>query len=795
MRELEDQPVVAPVESKGFGGTVKVRRAENETSDIIRQHDDTRRLLRAHFSEMVNDPRNHVDALQKELRLVVQEYLTNPLMERGKFSVSKIFARIYGRPRVNRIRRDKPGDPVFSTRQGEFLDTPDSNPLAIDDEYFSNGRPIPIYRHESAKDLEDLGLSLVSADGKRLMGGPPSARGIVRTPGGVAPKKPVGHKKFKGSLEADMRDMDISNAYYHSLAAQNEFFEMRDMLEQLSEFGRPVLDIETAIPKSERWVNIDALDRILRVGSGTKVRFADLVGDGVEQQEALHQAVKEALSVVGEEGAETLARWRAGGARPVLYAIPRRVADDLEKLLKPFFGGSASVRVFFDRPTAAWRSAVLSLSPRWVVNNTIGNMIFLKLQGGKLTDVLRQFQPKFRKQLREALGQKGEDLLGPGFAESVNIPIPKGQSGVERFAQKAAEKIERSPLKYIKSASQRVRHVNSIVEDAFRFASALSAAEKVAVRKGVQRTASSFWSAKKRMERLAEAGGDPKLLDEIADTTNRFFNDYQFQSPYGRSLVRRFIYPFWGFYKHMMKLTLQMPFEHAERFVAFRQISQVGNDIAEEYGPLPNYAEGAYRIGPGTVPGSFDFLSTRGANPFEGMGDPINKALVSAHPALRILMEQVTGRSTFTGRKFSDEDVVTPFGSDQQFRITKDAEGNPTGAEAVDKVTPNLLEHLLQMVPQYELTKDAIAGGRVADTTTILGALRGRLTGTGEGLERRAETGEPVSPVDAREQLARLFGYSVFNVNTQGFQERLTKDAEAALKYYMKLQAAAEKAG
>ena len=787
MRQVEDAdlPVGAAVTEGAMGRTINVRRAQDETSDIIRQHDDARRLVRAHFSEMVNPDLNNLDSFLKEYRLAVFNHLTNPFLEKGQFSPSKILGRTYMRQRKNRIRQARPGENDFDAKLGDFRDVPESNPLVIDDEYFNAGRPTPIYRHEQAAALEDLGVELVSAHGKRLLRERgTSGGGMYRRGDKLGVGKPMGHRQTKGQLAPDMRDLNIENAYQHAVAAQTKYFELRDMLEKVAAFARPISDMET-VSKAEKLIDISALDRMMRVDGAAESRLADLVGDGIEVDEALHQTFREVLGQVGEESAEQFAQWKKSAAAGQLYAVPRKVADDIDALLKPHFG--PSVRVFFDTPTAVWRNTVLSLSPRWIVNNFLGNIIFLKLQGGRLTDVLRQFQPEFRKQLREAVGEEGRAIIGPGFAESMDVPVPKGGARIEQMAGKIRQKT--GPVgRAFKKASDFGRHVNSAMEDAFRYAGAMTAAEKSAIRKGVLRTTTRFWQSKQRLERLAEAGGDPKLLDEFADDVNRFFNDYQLQSPNGRNYTRRFVYPFWGFYRHMAKLTLQLPFEHAPTFVAWRQLTEIGNDIREEYGPLPNYAEGAYQIGPGTTPGSFDFLSTRGANPFEGVSDPMNKALVSAHPLLRVIAEQATGRSTFTGRKFSGEDIVTPFGSEQQFQIIKDDEGNVVDAKPVNKVTPGILEHFLQMIPQYQMAKETYAGGRVADTTTMLGVLRG------EGVQRRADTGEIVSPKSLLEQLARISGFSTFNVNVKKFQERLTEDEKRAIDYFIKLQAAEEKA-
>jgi hypothetical protein len=163
---------------------------------------------------------------------------------------------------------------------------------------------------------------------------------------------------------------------------------------------------------------------------------------------------------------------------------------------------------------------------------------------------------------------------------------------------------------------------------------------------------------------------------------------------------------------------------------------------------------------------------TSGPNPFSGM---FQSPLGGLSPPIKMAIEHFTGRNLFTGQPFSDKDTITPFGTEQQFRIVRDENGKPIGTEPVDKVTPSLWEHMLSQIPQYELLKDTIAGGKTFDTSGIVDVFQG------QGLITDPTTGEAKYPLGTLQAVAKFAGFSQTPFDYSSYQSWLGEQQQAAL--------------
>jgi hypothetical protein len=305
----------------------------------------------------------------------------------------------------------------------------------------------------------------------------------------------------------------------------------------------------------------------------------------------------------------------------------------------------------------------------------------------------------------------------------------------------------------------------------------------VAERAGINDFSKSFWASKNRLEAAFRVGIDKDHWTQAVDGVNRVMNDYQTMTPFGRKVLRPYLAPFWSFYRHATKTLLKMPYEHPASSNILRIIAQEEDDRFKResgFDDMPGWMKGnALYLGKDTEAGDHRFLSTAGANPFNAITEnPINLA----HPALKMFYENQTGRSTFTGREFSDPNVESGgFGATQRYRIDP-----RTGAtEPVDKAVPGVLEHMLQQVPQYEMVKDLVAGGSTYDTTTLISALRGRFKGTQEGLLVDEETGEAVNEKDLAQTVAKMLGYTEYSTDLAAFNERTLEERTAAFDSWL----------
>jgi hypothetical protein len=308
-----------------------------------------------------------------------------------------------------------------------------------------------------------------------------------------------------------------------------------------------------------------------------------------------------------------------------------------------------------------------------------------------------------------------------------------------------------------------MKHFNSVIEDSFREASFLTAIEKAQGRAAMTRTVRSFWGAKSRIEDIMGGGLTPEKAKAAIREVDKSFGRYGSLAPFERHVVRRWLFPFWGFYKHQLQLLMRFPIEMPGRAQVAAALGQANDEMMEQYGALPEWLEGAMPMGP---PGSeVSVLTTRGADPFSGTFQPPTAML---SPPIKIALEQSMGRDLFTGDEFSDPNTVKPFGSDQHFRILRDEAGNPVGVEPSGAPRPGLGTHLLSQIPQFDLLAPLLAGGASYDTAPLT-----PLTD---------ETGEPLFPTTGLDQLARFAGYPTIDYDLAAYQKRLAEDQANALR-------------
>lgn len=530
-------------------------------------------------------------------------------------------------------------------------------------------------------------------------------------------------------------------------------------------------------------------------------RIDRYLSEGLDGDSATAKALRETLDE-NHDAVKALAE--ADNVK--MYAVPDAVLNQLDEAARwaPAFGGK-NARLYWDTPMNLWRGMVLTASPRWIVNNVLGNIGFALMQGVKTADVARIGAEKFRVLLQNWARRRAglpevEAREGSLTAQVARLPGAEnvGHGFIGTYAEQATQHLGRAaedtafgrailraqevrPAIAARRWGQAVKHLNATIEDSFREASFLAAAEKGQAISAIRRSARSFWDAKTRVESIMAHGFDEAKAGLALSEVNRFFGNYGALNPFERHVIRRWVFPFWSFYKHSTRLLLSFPFEYPARTEVLRGLAQANEELLSQYGPIPEWLESAIPMGP---PGSTttSFLTARGPNPFSGPTEGMKGVVSALAFPWQTLIGQGTGRNTFTGQPFTDRDVVTPFGSDQQFRVVYDEAGNPTDAVPIDKVAPGILQALLQSVPQYDMARDLLAGGNTYDTASLLDALQQRLGDEGEATQIDPVTGEPYRPVSLADQLAKFAGFPTYEYDLGAYQERLEQERQAALK-------------
>lgn len=453
-----------------------------------------------------------------------------------------------------------------------------------------------------------------------------------------------------------------------------------------------------------------------------------------------------------------------------LYAIPKVV---LHHIQNSSLRSSVWGRLLVDKPNQFWRMAQLGWTPRWTLNNVIGNIFSAKLQGARLSDMVRFIVDKDFQELVQAIAPEG--TFGGFFQEQMQLSTKLGLAANTKLG-KAYEAMGGS--KMIRALGSPARFniwLNSWAEDAGRAAVFIKAVEREQVKLKLKRIGNRFWTSKKRLERVAIEGLNETTARAALEEVNYLLNDYKTLSPFEKKYVRRLIAPFWSFHKHMARLVITFPFEFPLRALVLKQLMDFSDEMLEEYGPTPSWLDGAVPFGPGKD-GKQRYLNTRGPNPTSGLAE---SPLSLLHPGIKMFLEYFLGRSTFTGREFTDENTVEDFVTRQKFEFKQNPDGT-FSVQPVDKVAPNPLELLLQNFVQYNLAKDLIAGANTYDTATLLDVINGR------GIIRDRETGEPLSPFDKVQLILRYFGISTTDYDIAKYQTETYPDAlNRAVKTYL----------
>jgi hypothetical protein len=644
--------------------------------------------------------------------------------------------------------------------------------------------------------LNDLGNELVIYNGPSnavldevsnltraiASGNPELARNILKQVEDAVAKATeevtTGRLKTKGGLiSTDLRKVYAVRAR-RAANAQVSYEMVRSTLDQ---YSRPVVDWTQKADDEVMW-SPTLLGFLGNTRRGSDDVLMRALEQGLDEGEELASWLERTTIRNQEHMAQLLATQDLE-----LRAVPRVVAARLDSYIKQSFG--ETVQVLWGAPTQMWKTLVLAGSPRWVMNNVVGNTIFLKLQGGRMSDVLRQLDGRWVKKLRRAVGMQEDNQFKLALRE---VMSPSTQRKVEAgglydveshghirqytddtLAGRVASRMQQSskvnaPLSKPRQFSDWVHRVNEGVEEAYRHASYMTAADRTAIRAGVLSNAHKFWTSKENLAAAFRTGMDEGAAGKLVDEVNHYLNDYNRMTPAGQNIIRPYLVPFWGFYRHATKMLLTMPFEHPGKAMLLRLFNDAAETERDKLGLMPSWLQNSLPLGPGAVAGEYRFLSTAGMNPFNTV---LESPLNIMHPYAKLMYEQSTGRSTFTGKQFTDPSVYKAFGSEQQYRVGADGVPIP-----IEKVTPGILQHVLSQIPQYNLVSDLLAGGATYDTADLIDILRGQGTIIDE------ETGQPLYDKGMLLTIAKMLGYSESTFNPSAFTERRLAEIEAVLK-------------
>jgi len=193
-------------------------------------------------------------------------------------------------------------------------------------------------------------------------------------------------------------------------------------------------------------------------------------------------------------------------------------------------------------------------------------------------------------------------------------------------------------------------------------------------------------------------GISPKIQERVIIGLNKTLGDYTSYGPVEQAILRRFMVPFWGFYRHTGKVILRMPFEHPLKAAFLNQLDDLDKQMYEDW---PDYWRD--RLVLGDFGGDDLMMNLRSMNPLSVAYDDM-PLISTLNPLARLVVERQTGVDAVTGEGFhAPEDIIeTPFGANYQ--VLKDGDGNVTGVEPLEgNILPGLIRHFGGQFPQLAL--------------------------------------------------------------------------------------------
>ena len=336
---------------------------------------------------------------------------------------------------------------------------------------------------------------------------------------------------------------------------------------------------------------------------------------------------------------------------------------------------SAAVRWLWQRPTRAWKIAMVGYAPRTIINNGVGNWLMYAIrQGGDhslagLYDAIRithgdryarkMASPKLYGAHSQSWAYKWHmDELGNTFAHSAGLDGATAKTKVGKILSQGFYPIVHAtadkPVRLAALASfyRGAPEVRALMKQGYKFDDAVDAA--VANNPELRAAAS---------ERVRTVAGDYSTLNSV-------------EKPL-RDLV-----PFYLWDRHILKSAGATTAETPGRVAALQKISNLGEDETKKVlGEMPDFLKGALPLqllglhaGKG---GRVNVMLTSGINPYETLaelastgealttgtgqtGTGLNAAAFGVNPLITGAVQATTGRSLLTGAPVPTHGGVIP---------------------------------------------------------------------------------------------------------------------------------------
>ena len=453
--------------------------------------------------------------------------------------------------------------------------------------------------------------------------------------------------------------------------------------------------------------------------------------DNATFDEAIGDALKDmSLSVVG-----------VSKNKPV-YLVPEALTTELESFATPIFGSAKVqdvVRLLVDKPTQIWKDSVLALTPRWMKNNVMGDIIFNTMEGVGPMSYSRGFQKMYHDVIPD-------ELIKASFANVMKYNPKLGKTAETAIGGLVQELYASKTVEGISKGKDALYAVNTMFEQPFVRALYVKLAREKAVK--LLKSGKAPVTEESILAKMAEMKNTPELVAPIIKKVKETLPVFNLTGNWERKYIRRLV-PFYNWYKFMGKYAATLPVKHPFKTVGARGLGALSEkqreEVYEEMFPFmareiedSGIPEVFSHLWPTTNEnGKVTFFNARGLNAFATIEDFMQLDFINmTTPVFTVPYERIVGRSAFGDREFKSGE--------------KGVEYTVDGVQYNDfeKVRPPLMDHILRQFPQYDLLKKSLVPARQYDTGTVLNP---------EPIMDEV-TGEPQYPINAIEKMLNYMG-------------------------------------
>ncbi|MEM3018399.1 MAG: hypothetical protein QXO25_05925 [Candidatus Bathyarchaeia archaeon] len=522
----------------------------------------------------------------------------------------------------------------------------------------------------------------------------------------VEPDIPEIMQKWRGlRFEAGVIQTDVFEAYQRAARIMINHEEVLDLVDEMvSTYGRPVTPYDLAIYRQygpnafedEVFISRERVDDLLTIRSRIEEDIVTDVAEGRQLFDAALEAIQEANEEALKAGISELTSGK-------IYAIPKAVYRALQTEVRHALG--SPVLLAYDGLMNFWKSMVL-IGPRWLLNNLMGNLSFIFLERpGAIRYALSQMDATNRGLISSIMpevvnevergffrGLIPESSIGRGAYTDVPIlqqisDIARGRGEIGRF-----NFVGRS----MSRLADKVRMLQSHIEEAARRGVLLDAAAQLKLQNWVK----GFHSTEQILKKIAKEGLSEAEMDMALKMVDRTLGNYMLYTPFEQAVLRRFLTPFWGFTRHVIKVTALMPIEHPLKANVLRLVNKLNEQMEEEY---PDFLKNQAAIHIGELGGRDTWLRLKNFNPLSIIHE--DAPLVSMmSPGFKLLVERyIAQKDVFTGETFTPPENMVQLHDGSWWELQLTDSGFPIGIVKSGPPLPPLVAHLIQQFGPLEM--------------------------------------------------------------------------------------------